>query len=845
MRRWNNRRKCFRLPVLGLAAALLFVMLSSCGDTSESVQPNTAGLEKYGQELILSDGWNELAGVGNLKLSIDKESLSVSVENTVTGKVWRTNSLNPEEDTTAQGTSKDMLKAQFQLYYYDTNGNLKTMNSFTDSIKFNQTKVFSIENGIAVHYLVGDTTRGESDIPAQISNQRFTEVVLSKLNDSDAKELKGYYKYYKNDDMWAIRPAGRNNVAQVIALFDKAGYTEEDLVVDNGQFGISSLLSKKATFEVVVEYLLEDGSLRVNIPTEQLVYSEDFPLYQIKLLEDFMTATNEAEGYILLPDGSGSLIQFNQQISSRDTISIPIYGADGALKSANSGISAQTACLPVFGMKENNDGILAVIESGESCASIEAYRAGRNNDNYAVYPIFNVVNMDFIYLSGGDTLSTVPAFQNKLFDGDYSVRYLFLDEEKADYIGMADTYRNILLKSGKLQKLVETENVPIAIETIGGVIGYKSFLGVSYTGLTPATTYSQNIDILTFLSENGVKNIDLKISGWFNNGYRHDYPSKIKLDGVLGGKKELQKLVKYCSENKIGLYPDVDLLTAYSSSNGFWPVFDAARYLDATEAKVSELSLATKQEREEDGLKDPFRYIISPGKLSGLVDGFLKKYQKFSFDGISLRTMGSELYSDYDREETYSRPTAQTIVTDQLSKIAAQVPNIMINKGNSYAIEYANKIVDVPVDHSSFMLTDCSVPFYQAVFHGYVEMFGPAMNFSDNITQSVLRSIEYGVGLQYQLIYQPSSFLKNTEYDLLYCSNYLDLMPEISQNYQLVNEALQKVSTAEITDHRQLADNVFVTVYNNNIKVYVNYNSQAVQIEDVSINAQSFVVKEG
>ena len=70
-------------------------------------------------------------------------------------------------------------------------------------------------------------------------------------------------------------------------------------------------------------------------------------------------------------------------------------------------------------------------------------------------------------------------------------------------------------------------------------------------------------------------------------------------------------------------------------------------------------------------------------------------------------------------------------------------------------------------------------------------------------------------------------------------------MPEISQNYQLVNEALQKVSTAEITDHRQLADNVFVTVYNNNIKVYVNYNSQAVQIEDVSINAQSFVVKEG
>ena len=87
--------------------------------------------------------------------------------------------------------------------------------------------------------------------------------------------------------------------------------------------------------------------------------------------------------------------------------------------------------------------------------------------------------------------------------------------------------------------------------------------------------------------------------------------------------------------------------------------------------------------------------------------------------------------------------------------------------------------------------------------------------------------------------------MKNTEYDLLYCSNYLDLMPEIAQNYKSVNEALQKVSTAEITGHRQLTENVFVTVYSNNIKVYVNYNSEAVQIEDVSINAQSFVVKEG
>jgi len=828
-----------------LTAALLFVMLGGCKSGSETTSGHSNDLmNKYGKPLTLSDGWNVLAEAGGLKLSIEKETLNIAVENTVTGKTWRTNPLYPDEDTTAQGASKDMLRAQFQLYYYDTNGNLKTMNSYTDSVKLNQTKVFSIKNGIAVHYLVGDTTRGESDIPTKISNKRFTEVVLSKLDGPDAEKLKSYYKYYKNDDMWAIRPVGRNNIQDVISLFDKAGYTEKDLVIDNAQFGVSSISTKKATFDIVVEYILEDGSLKVNIPTDQLVYSESFPLYQIKLLENFVTATNADEGYILIPDGSGSLIKFNPEISSRDLINIPIYGTDAALQNISMSATTEMACLPVFGMKKNDDAIFAIIESAEASASIEAYRARRNNDNYAVYPVFNVINMDFIYLSGGDMLSTVPSFQSKLLEGDYSVRYIFLEDDEANYIGMANVYRSYLIRNGKLHKMdASSADVPIAIETIGGVTGYKSFLGISYIGLLPATTYNQNVDILNELSRNGITNIDLKISGWFNNGYRHEYPAKIKLDNVLGGKKDLQKLIKYCSDNGIRLYPDVDLLTAYSSSNGFRPVFDAARYLDSTEAKIYDISLATMEKREPNGLKNPYRYIISPGKLSRLVDAFLRKYQKYSFEGISLRTFGSELYSDYDKADTYTRPETQKIVAEELSRIAGQVPNIMINKGHSYAIGYADKLVDVPIDHSNFIIADCSVPFYQAVFHGYVDMFGPPLNYSDNITYSVLRSIEYGVGLYYQLVYQPSYYLKNTEFDLLYRSNYQDLIPEISHNYSMANSALKSVGSAEIVDHRQLDENVFVTVYSNGIEIYVNYGPAEAKIGDVLIGAESFTVR--
>ncbi len=841
----NYRQYRFRSVAFLSAAAILFGTLCGCSNTPASDQTEqTGGLQQYGQALTLADGENELASVGTKKLLIEKDTLAVSVVDTATGITWRTNSADADSDTVANNTSKDMLKAQFQLYYYDTNGNLKTMNSYTDSIKYNQTKVFRIENGIAVHYLVGDTTKGEADVPAKISNTRFTENVLAKLDDTKAAELKRFYKYYKSDDIWSIRPVGKNNIAQVIALFEAAGYTEDDLVIDNSQFGVSSIMSKKATFEIVLEYVLENGSLKVNIPTEQLVYAEDFPIYQIKLLENFMTATNASEGYLLVPDGSGSLIEFNPNIESRDSVNISIYGGDAALQNVAASATIQSACMPVFGIKRDENAIFAVIESGESCASVEAYRAGRNNDNYAVYPIFNVINMDFIYLSGGDSLSTVPAFQQELFEGDYSVRYLFLDGEDAGYTGMAKTYRNLLKQEGKLKSLKSDNSQPLAIETIGGVTGYKSFIGISYIGLTAATTYDQNIEILKMLSENGVKNVDLRLSGWFNNGYRHDYPTKVQLDDVLGGNGKMQQLIAYCNENGIGLYPDVDLMTAYSSTNGFWPVFDASRYLDATEAKVSELSLATKLEKDPDGLKDPFRYIISPGRINDLVEKFLSQYQNLSLKGISLRTMGNELYSDYDQDETYSRPTAQKLVEEGIAKISDKVPDIMLNKGNAYATQYASKIVNVPTDHSAFMLTDRSVPFYQMVYHGYIDMFGPAMNFTDNMNQSVLRSIEYGVGLYYQLIYQESSFLKNTEYDLLYRSNYKDLMPEITANYQKVNEALQKVVTAEITDHRKLDENLFVTVYSNGVSIYVNYGTEAAVADGVTVESQSFTVKE-
>ena len=183
-------------------------------------------------------------------------------------------------------------------------------------------------------------------------------------------------------------------------------------------------------------------------------------------------------------------------------------------------------------------------------------------------------------------------------------------------------------------------------------------------------------------------------------------------------------------------------------------------------------------------------------------------------------------------------------MTGQLERIAEQTEKVMVGKGHAYALAFADTVVDVPLDHSHFMVTDCSIPFYQAVLHGSVEMVGPSMNMADDDRWSVLRSIEYGVGLQYQLIYQPSSFMKNTEYDGLYRSHYGDLLPEIAANARMVEEALDGVAGAAIVGHDQLEDQVFRTVYDNGTAVYVNYGDTQAQVDGIAVGARDFAVRE-
>ena len=106
---------------------------------------------------------------------------------------------------------------------------------------------------------------------------------------------------------------------------------------------------------------------------------------------------------------------------------------------------------PVYGMVHTTDGMgyLAVIENGEEEASIYATPNGAYSDYNWVTASFrkSTTYIQPTSNSGGSVTKVTDRIQY-----DIKIRYLFVEEEEADYAGLAKRYRNYLLEKGELSQ---------------------------------------------------------------------------------------------------------------------------------------------------------------------------------------------------------------------------------------------------------------------------------------------------------------------------------------------------------------------------------------------------------
>ncbi|MDE7327148.1 MAG: hypothetical protein K2N63_12890, partial [Lachnospiraceae bacterium] len=641
----------------------------------------------------------------------------------------------------------------------------------------------------------------------------------------------------------------------------EAGYTEEDFNRDTLESGVEGVLP--TYFTIPLEYTLEADGLKVRIPVEHIEENGDGKLYRIQVLRYF-GASDMADadgGYMLVPNGAGSIIYFNNGKTDASAYSQYVYNIDPVSAEYLVRENLEAVRMPVFGLyyKNTDTGVFAVIEKGDSHAMINANVAGSlNSYNYA-YPTFIVRGSDTLAMFGTTgNAADLPIVEPEIYGTDIIVRYSFLENGKADYSGMANYYRAKLVSDGILQRLAKASDIPFYMDLIGGVKVDANVLGISYLDVFPMTTYKEAESIVDDLAAGGVNRLVLNYQGWFNEGYYHDAASKIKLVKELGSKKELERLTDKVESAGGKLYGDVAFQKVSFIADNYNYTRESARYYGAGYTlSFGQVSPVTLRQTYALGYSETLYNVISPKFLVRYIDKFADKIGKYDISGISLRDLGDLLTSDKKRTEIILREQAKEIVKGQFEKLENTGKQLMVSGGNAYTWAYTDDLINIPVSGNRYLIIDEDVPFYQMLVHGYIDYAGQAINLNDsfNRVDSVLTMVEYGSAPHFTFTGKQSSEMKYTGLNSLYSTTYKNQTDAVGTEtvfswdelaksvYAEVNGALKNVTDAEIVKHEVLSSGVVKVEYSNGVTIYVNKQAVAADADGVQLAAKSYEVR--
>ncbi|MCA1291421.1 DUF5696 domain-containing protein [Paenibacillus sp. alder61] len=842
----------FARTVLLAASVLTALMMTGCtvkgpeeatggegNRLTETFSPGAALKSSFVNPSV--KGMKGIAESDLLQLLADDQTGAIAVVHKASGEVWHSNPPGRESDPLATGVNKSLLSSQLKLDFYNSFGQINSVNSHADSVNYKQIGMEEIANGVRVNYRFGSDKKTIDDLPQKISKSRFEQNLLTKLDSAGQRTLKIAYTEDVEQGVY-VRSDGTLKGLQLeraLKAFEAAGYTEEDLLVDIKENHLDQTKPEPRVFHASMEYTLDGDSLLAKIPASSIDFPAEYPVNTISFLSFFGAGGPEEKGSVLVPDGSGALIHFNNGKTGYPPYQQPVYGTDRALSRIESAESGEEVRLPVFGIIREGGAFLGIIEEGAPVATIQADVSGRLNSYNYVYPTFTVINKGDLSLDANGQQRSIPKFQEEPMQSDFSVRYAFVGKQSASYPGLAAYYRSYLERHGGLPEIAERkgENTPFYLQLVGGISKKKHFAGIPYQALEPLTTFEQAERILTELKERGVHDIKLKYSGWFNKGLDHEVPAGISVDAKIGGEKGLRQLVSYTNKNGISLYPDVAILTALSGS-GFNEAKEAARTLRGVPAEIYPLNPALNR-RDRTGSPS---YVISPRLIGDYTAAFLKDFGKYDALGVSLPDLAAELDSDFRKNRQIDRTASEQLSLDALNKISGADLQVMADGGNAYALPFLSDITHAPMSSSGFKIEDAEIPFFQMVVRGSIDYTGAPYNLTSytDANRYILRCLEYGSGVYFEWIYEPNHKVKGTEYDDLFSANYEFWMDQAVDIYGEVNAFLQKVRHERIIGHEELSDRVFKTVYESGAYVIVNYNRVPVTVDDVTIEAESY-----
>lgn len=783
-----------------------------------------------------------------LKFYVDTETGYVAVYDKRNGQTVYSNPLNADEDAIANGTNKNYMKSQLIVDYFNTARTIGTYDSYSYCVEMgDQLEVESIENGVRFIYTLGDLTAATGIVPQYISSETL-DAVCALMDADDAKFVRTKYKESNVADgyMELLESAakGASQIRKLNRAFESAGFTQDDYNREMEGSGVEGAVP--ISFEVPLEYRLVGDAVEVSVPMCAVKENGGGSIYRISLLRFFGAAGTDENGYLLVPNGSGSLINFNNGKTTAAPYSEYVYGIDPLAAELTVRENTENVKMALFGICREDSSVFATIERGGSLAYLSARVSGSINEYNYVYPTFVVRGNEKLAMFGTTgNEADLPIVEKKFYDENITVRYTMLTEEHAGYAGAANYYRDRLISEGVLTPNGASGDIKFYYDVLGGIEKIKFFLGVRYRGLYAMTSFDEAVEISNDLAANGISNQVMNYQGWCNGGYYHDVLDKIKVPLRLGGRSGLEDLSAAVEANGGTFYADVafqrvtEITDRYSEGN------ETARYYGS--GYVADFGLvnpATLRQTSGLGWEENLFYLISPKFLVRYVERFADKVDRYDIGGISLRDLGNQLHSDKKRTNVIDRCEAQDVVEAELQNLEDTGKRMMMNAGNDYSFAYADDIINAPLTDNDYYIVDQTVPFYEMLIHGCIDYSGSVINLSDTFDRSetVLNLIETGASPHFIFSWENSNEMKNTGLSRLYSTTYENWKQDALSVYDEVNGALKYVNGETIVDHVIYDSGVRAVTYSNGVTIYINTGTSSQTVDGVTVPARGYEI---
>lgn len=582
---------------------------------------------------------------------------------------------------------------------------------------------------------------------------------------------------------------------------------------------------------IPVRYTLKEDHLEAEIVVGEILEESNYKVLSVDFLSVFGAGLTEESGYIVVPDGSGAVIEFNNKKTNYSNFSMPIYGSDISLTDKTvSGYSK--AYMPIFGINKGDNGLLAVISRGEAHATVNATISGKTSSYNTVYPSFTLRDYKTVSIDRHSGVVENAGNSFIMFDtkpqvlNSVAVQYYPLTDDDANYSGMARKYGEYIVEKTGAQK-TERTTPALFLDIYGSINAEQKQLFTTVLKPVSLTSFDEAGKIVKSLSDGGVEQFNIQYKNWSNSGVNDKYTKKFDVLKSLGGEKSLSEFNSLLQANNAKLYLASDIQQFKSSSNllGLRPT---VRQIDNAQLQILRVRRDNYDDDDESRKYSFVSAYLLPEQMQKLISSVPDTY------GISL--VGTEVYTDFggnyskrQQTVTYLQRSAEQIS----SKTSAQLPN-------AFLTSYIDTAFGLGGEYGRYDVEDYGIPFYQIATQGILSYSLESINLSADKQVSFLRSIEYGCGLMYTLTARQARIAANTQENALYNCDASTWETEILEKYKMANAVYSEIGS-NLYNHMRLAEGVFKSDFDKG-SVIINYTEEPFSYNDIIVQSRNYCV---